>query len=188
MKIEQLPLADALMVAPRLFADERGAFCELYCLDRYTDHGIDDRFVQDNYSLSRRGVLRGLHGDSRMAKLVSVVSGSAFDVIVDLRQQSPTYLEWHATTLRAGEPRQIYVPRGFLHGFLALEDGTCFWYKQTATYDPASEFGIAWDDAQLGIDWPLGGSAPILSERDAANPTLRATLGARGVTKAVRPR
>jgi dTDP-4-dehydrorhamnose 3,5-epimerase len=109
-----------------------------------------------------------------MAKLVSVLRGSAFDVIVDVRATSSTYGRWHGTTLTAGDARQIYVPRGFLHGFLALEDGTIFWYKQSAAYDPAYEVGIAWDDADLGIRWPLGEVAPILSPRDAANPPLRA--------------
>lgn len=111
-----------------------------------------------------------------MSKLVSVVSGSAFDVIVDARPASATFARWYATTLTAGDARQIYVPQGFLHGFLALEDGTIVWYKQTATYDPSFEVGVAWDDPALAIDWPLGDGAPTLSARDAANPPL-ASLG-----------
>jgi len=123
--------------------------------------------------MSRRYVLRGLHGDARMAKLVGVVRGSAFDVIVDARAASPTRGRWYARTLSATEGRQIYVPPGFLHGFLALEDETLFAYKQTAAYDPAAEFSVAWDDADIGVEWPLEGQHPILSERDSANPPFR---------------
>jgi dTDP-4-dehydrorhamnose 3,5-epimerase len=172
MEIEQLPLAGALMLAPRIFNDERGFFTETYSLDRYRQCGITETFVQDNLSLSRRDVLRGLHGDARMAKLVGVLRGSAFDVIVDLRAKSPTYGRWYARTLTAAEGRQIYVPRGFLHGFLALEDETILAYKQSAPYDAAAEFSVAWNDPDLGIEWPLGGRRPILSKRDAASPSL----------------
>lgn len=161
------------MLTPPVFADQRGSFRELFSLERYRDCGIGDSFVQENSSLSRRNVLRGLHGDARMAKLVSVLRGSVYDVIVDVRTQSATYGEWHGATLTAADARQIYVPRGFLHGFLTLEEDTIFWYKQSATYDPGCEFGVAWDDADLRIEWPLGEVAPILSPRDAANPPLR---------------
>jgi dTDP-4-dehydrorhamnose 3,5-epimerase len=173
MEVETLPLAGALIVTPRVLSDERGSFLELFSLDRYRECGIGDSFVQDNSSLSCRNVLRGLHGDARMAKLVSVLRGSVYDVIVDVRTTSPTYGQWHGMTLTAADARQIYVPSGFLHGFLTLEDGTVFWYKQSAAYDPGCEFGVAWDDADLGIEWPLGENAPILSPRDAANPPLR---------------
>jgi dTDP-4-dehydrorhamnose 3,5-epimerase len=172
MEIEQLPLAGALMLTPRIFTDERGFFKETYSLDRYRGCGIAETFVQDNLSLSHRDVLRGLHGDPRMAKLVGVIRGSVFDVIVDLRHESPTYRRWWSQTLTAAEGKQIYVPRGFLHGFLALEDETIFVYKQSAPYDPAAEFSVAWNDADLAIEWPLGGRRPILSRRDAANPRL----------------
>lgn len=173
MEIEHLPLAGALMLTPRVFSDERGLFKETYSLDRYRQVGVEETFVQDNLSLSRRNVLRGLHGDARLAKLVEVVRGSVFDVIVDLRPQSPTYRRWYATTLAAEQGRQVYIPHGFLHGFLALEEGTLVAYKQSAYYDPSQEFCIAWDDPDLGIEWPLGRSRPILSKRDAAAPSLR---------------
>jgi dTDP-4-dehydrorhamnose 3,5-epimerase len=172
MKIEQLPLAGALLITTRVFTDERGFFVETYSLDRYRECGIGDDFVQDNLSFSRCGVLRGLHGARRTAKLVGVVRGSAFDVIVDVRRDSPTYGRWQAQTLTAGDGRQLYVPFGFLHGFLALEDETIVAYKQSVPYDPAAEFSVAWDDPQLAIEWPLGGRRPILSRRDAANPAL----------------
>jgi dTDP-4-dehydrorhamnose 3,5-epimerase len=178
MEIEQLPLAGALLLMPRIFADERGFFREIYSLDRYRRYGIEEIFVQDNLSLSRRDVLRGLHGDPRMAKLVGVVHGSAFDVIVDLRPDSPTYRRWHAAKLTARRGEQLYVPRGFLHGFLALEDETMLAYKQSAPYDPARELSVAWNDPDLGIEWPLGDRGPILSKRDAGNPTLRSMAGA----------
>jgi dTDP-4-dehydrorhamnose 3,5-epimerase len=172
MDVEQLPLAGALLLTPRIFADRRGYFKETYSLDRYRDCGIPETFVQDNLSLSRRDVLRGLHGDSRMSKLVGVVRGSVFDVIVDLRPESPTYGRWWALTLTGADGRQVYVPRGFLHGFLALEDETMVAYKQSVPYDPGAEFSIAWDDPELAIEWPLGGRRPVLSARDAASPTL----------------
>jgi dTDP-4-dehydrorhamnose 3,5-epimerase len=183
MEIEQLPLVGALRLAPRIFVDERGFFKETYSLDRYRECGIKEAFVQDNLSLSHRDVLRGLHGDPRLAKIVGVVRGSAFDVIVDLRPPSPTYRRWWGGRLDAAEGKQIYIPRGFVHGFLELEDATILAYKQSAPYDPASEFGIAWDDPDLGIEWPLAGRRPILSRRDAANPSL-ATIA----TNASRPR
>ena len=108
-----------------------------------------------------------------MAKLVQVLSGEAFDVIVDLRKDSPTYLQWYGHHLRASEHTQIYVPAGCLHGFLALTDDVVFLYKQSATYDPKTEFGVAWNDPDLGIEWPLDGLSPIVSPKDASNPTLR---------------
>jgi dTDP-4-dehydrorhamnose 3,5-epimerase len=172
MEIEQLPLVGALVLTPQIFTDERGYFKETYSLDRYRGCGVMESFVQDNLSLSHRDVLRGLHGAARMAKLVGVLRGSVFDAIVDLRPGSRTYCRWWAATLTADAGTQIFIPPGFLHGFLALEDETMVAYKQSAPYDPGSEFSVAWDDPDLGIEWPLGGRRPILSRRDAANPTL----------------
>ena len=173
MEIEHLPLTGALMLTLRVFTDERGFFAETYSLDRYRRCGVEETFVQDNLSLSRRNVLRGLHGDSRLAKLVGVVRGSIFDAIVDVRDESTTYGQWYGARLTAAEGRQIYVPRGFLHGFLALEDETLVAYKQSAAYDPACEFAVAWNDPDIGIEWPLGEERPILSARDAAGPPLQ---------------
>jgi dTDP-4-dehydrorhamnose 3,5-epimerase len=183
MEIEQLPLEGALTLRPRTWHDERGFFKETYSLARYRECGVKETFVQDNLSFSHRDVLRGLHGDPRMAKLVGIVRGSAFDVIVDLRPESRTYCRWCARTLTAQEGTQIYVPPRFLHGFLALEDETILSYKQSAPYDPSREIAVAWDDADLGIEWPLAGRRPVLSPRDAASGTL-ATLA----TKAAQPR
>jgi dTDP-4-dehydrorhamnose 3,5-epimerase len=178
MEIEHLPLAGALVLTPRIFSDERGYFKETYSLDRYRQCGVEETFVQDNLSLSRRNVLRGLHGDARMAKLVGVLRGSIFDVIVDLRPSSPTRRRWYGVVLDADQSRQIYVPKGFLHGFLALEDETLVAYKQSAAYDPVHEVGVAWNDLDLGVEWPLAEGRPILSARDAANPPLRSLHGA----------
>ncbi len=156
-----------------VFADDRGYFKEVYSQARYHDLGIADEFVQDNVSCSQRGVLRGLHGDARMAKLVQALAGEAFDVIVDFRRGSPTFLKWEAIVLRAGEHTQVYVPRGFLHGFLALADNTMLLYKQSALYDKGSEIGVAWDDPSIGIDWPLGGRTPMLSAKDGCNSSVK---------------
>ena len=172
MEVQELPLTGALLLTTCAFTDERGFFKEIYSRERYRACGITESFVQDNISLSHRDVLRGLHGHRSMAKLVGVIRGSVFDVIVDTRSASPTYGRWWGATLTAADGRQLYVPAGFLHGFLALEDETIFAYKQSSAYDPGAEIAIAWDDAELGIAWPLGDRRPILSRRDAANPTL----------------
>ena len=173
MEVRQLPIAGALQIVPRVFSDDRGSFKETYALTRYCEAGIDVTFVQDNLSRSRRHVLRGLHADPRMAKLVQVLAGSAYDIVADVRPQSPTFMRWHALPLRAGDHTQLYIPAGCLHGFLSLEDDTILAYKQSAEYDPASEVGVAWNDPDLAIGWPLGEAAPLLSPKDAANPTLR---------------
>jgi dTDP-4-dehydrorhamnose 3,5-epimerase len=174
MDVRTLPIAGALLIVPATFADERGYFKETYSAARYAEAGIRETFVQDNVSLSDRDVLRGLHGDLRMAKLVQVLAGSAYDVIADVRPESPTYGRWVGEYLRAGEHRQLYIPAGCLHGFLSLEDGTILSYKQSAAYDPASEFAVAWDDSTLAIDWPLDGRKPRLSPKDACNSSLPA--------------
>jgi len=173
MDVRPLPIAGSLLIVPRVFADERGFFKEVYSAPHYADAGVGDAFVQDNLSLSRRDVLRGLHGARRMAKLVQVIAGAAFDVIADPRPDSPTYGRWHGEYLRADEHRQVYIPAGCLHGFLSLEDGTVLAYKQTAAYDPAGEFAVAWDDPTFAIAWPLEGRVPLLSPKDACNSSLR---------------
>ncbi len=173
MHVTELSIDNARLLIPRTFADDRGYFKETYRASRYAEVGITETFVQDNVSLSKRMTLRGLHADPRMAKLVQVLRGAAYDVLVDLRPESPTFRRWHAVTLRADEHTQLYIPAGCLHGFLALEDETVLSYKQSAEYDPATEFGVAWNDPDLAIEWPLGDATPRLSPKDAANPTLR---------------
>lgn len=164
-------LTDARVIVPAVFADERGFFKESYSRPKYAAIGVVDDWVQDNVSRSARNVVRGLHGDPRMAKLVQVVSGRAWDVIVDLRADSPTYRRWEAFELSADNHRQVYIPAGFLHGFLAQSDDVVLAYKQSALYDPSSEFAINWRDPSLGIAWPLDGE-PILSAKDANAPYL----------------
>ena len=173
MHVERLPLPGAKLLSLPAFADSRGYFKEMFSSSRYRDAGITDDFVQDNVSFSRRGVLRGLHGDFRMSKLVGVLAGEAFDVIVDVRPGSPTRGHWHGVTLRGEDHWQIYVPAGFLHGFLALSDDVLFLYKQSALYDPAAEFGVRWDDDDLAIAWPTGANGAVLSAKDAVNPSAR---------------
>jgi dTDP-4-dehydrorhamnose 3,5-epimerase len=173
MQVESLPIAGALKIVPRAFADDRGYFKEIFRSQAYAELGLSGPFVQDNVSVSKARVLRGLHGDMRMAKLVQVLRGSAFDVIVDVRKGSPSYAQWTGVTLEADAHAQLYIPAGCLHGFLALEDDTVLTYKQTAEYDPAQEIGVVWNDPDLEIGWPLRGAAPILSAKDASNPTLR---------------
>jgi dTDP-4-dehydrorhamnose 3,5-epimerase len=173
MHIERLPIQGALLVRPTIFGDDRGYFKEVYSAPRYRSNGIEDAFVQDNVSLSRSGVLRGLHGDNRMSKLVQVLEGEAFDVVVDLRPNSATFRKWHGLRLSGENHSQIYIPSGCLHGFLSLSDSTLLLYKQSAAYDPETEVGVAWDDPDLAIDWPLAGLAPLLSKKDKTNPTLR---------------
>jgi dTDP-4-dehydrorhamnose 3,5-epimerase len=170
--IEPLPIQDAKILTLRAFGDDRGYFKETFSAPRYREAGIADVFVQDNVSFSRRGVLRGLHGDPSMSKLVQVLAGEAFDVVADVREDSPTRGRWFGTVLRAGEHRQLYVPRGCLHGFFALTDDVLFLYKQSAVYNPQTEFGVVWNDPDLAIDWPLAGAAPLLSAKDRANPRL----------------
>ena len=173
MDVRSTGIEGALEILPRVFGDDRGYFKETFSASRYAKAGIPNDFVQDNVSVSKRGTVRGLHGDKRMAKLVQVLCGRAFDVVVDIRKGSPSYLKWAGFDLRAEEHRQIYIPAGCLHGFLALEDDTLLMYKQTAEYDPSSEIGIVWNDKDLAIDWPLGELEPLLSDKDAANPSMR---------------
>ena len=182
MDVQPLPIAGALVMTPRTFTDDRGYFKEVFRSSAYARLGLLEPFVQDNVSVSKAGVLRGLHGDMRMAKLIQVLRGSAFDVIADVRRGSPTFMKWHGVMLRAQEHTQLYIPAGCLHGFLALEDDTLLTYKQTAEYDPAQEIGIAWNDPDLAIIWPLDGAAPLLSPKDAKNPTLFALRQAQGDT------
>lgn len=171
----QIP--DLFLFALRSFGDERGRFTETYNEPRYRAHGLDAVFVQTNVSVSRQGVLRGLHAQnpSPQGKLVSVARGAVFDVVIDIRPDSPTYGKWEGFELSAANGQQLYVPAGFLHGFLTLEDDTVFLYQVTSTYDPNGDFSVAWNDDELGIEWPLDriGGTPDLSAKDAAAPRLR---------------
>jgi dTDP-4-dehydrorhamnose 3,5-epimerase len=169
-------LPNALVIEPSVHGDERGFFVETYRQQWHAELGLapDEAFVQDNHSRSRHGVLRGMHfhvGDG-VAKLVRCARGKIIDVIVDLRQGSPTYRGWEAVELSDENHRQLYVPVGFAHGFCVLSDIADVIYKQTAYYDPAVERGIAFDDPGVGIEWPLPRDELVVSERDGSAPTL----------------
>jgi dTDP-4-dehydrorhamnose 3,5-epimerase len=158
---------DAKIYVPDVFADARGYFKETYSRDKYAAAGMRDEWVQDSVSRSRRGVIRGMHADPLMAKLVQALKGSIYDVIVDLRADSRTYKRWEGFDLTEDNHHQLYVPRGFAHGFLARSEEVIVMYKMSAHYDPSRESGIRWNDPSVGIAWPLEGE-PILSAKDAA--------------------
>lgn len=160
-------LPGVLVLRPQVFADARGSFKEVYSESKYGELGIHGPWVQDNVSVSRRGVLRGMHYDMRMAKLVQCLHGHIFDAVVDMREGSPTFKRWCSVELSGENHRQVYIPAGFAHGFYTLSDEAIVLYKQTAAYDPAQERAISWRDPEVGIVWPLAGE-PVLSPKDAA--------------------
>ena len=169
-------LSGLAVIEPAVHGDERGFFAETYRVGLHAEWGIpaEDRFVQDNHSRSSRGVVRGMHFQvgAGVAKLVRCSRGRIVDVAVDLRRGSPTYGEWEAVELDDVDMRELYVPVGFAHGFCVLSDVADVLYKQTAYYDPAVERGIAFDDPDIGIRWPLPREELLVSERDAAAPRL----------------
>lgn len=174
MKVTPTALPEVLLIEPRVFGDDRGFFYESWNAATFAEAGLDLTFVQDNHSRSARGVLRGLHYQLRQpqGKLVRVTAGCAFDVAVDLRRSSLHFGKWIGAELSSENKQMLWVPPGFAHGFVALEDGTEFQYKCTAFYDPADEHCLRWDDPALGIAWPLGGIAPQLSAKDLAGTPL----------------
>jgi dTDP-4-dehydrorhamnose 3,5-epimerase len=161
---------------PKVFLDSRGFFTETYHRRKFAELGIYDSFVQDNHSLSSKGTLRGLHYQLHhpQAKLCRVIEGEAFDVALDIRSGSPTFGRWVGLLLSAREQNQIYIPAGFAHGFVALTERVQFLYKCSDFYDPADERGILWNDPALNISW--GMANPLISEKDAKNPTLSCVL------------
>ncbi len=176
MRLADTKLPEVKIVEPKVFGDDRGFFLESWSARTFADAGIDANFVQDNHSRSGRGVLRGLHYQIRQAqgKLVRVTAGRVFDVVVDIRRSSPRFGEWTGVELSADNKRQLWVPPGFAHGFLSLEDGTDFLYKCTEYYAPEHDRSILWSDADIGIEWPLDGiGEPIISAKDSAAPPLR---------------
>lgn len=169
MKILDTPLADVKVLEPKVFGDERGFFMETWNASTFAAQGLDLTFVQDNHSLSAKGVLRGMHFQvlRPQGKLVRVVAGAAFDVVVDIRRDSPTFGQWHGVELSAQNRRMLWAPPGMAHGFLSLEEGTQFLYKCTEFYLPEYERSLLWNDPDVGIDWPLQGmGAPQLSAKD----------------------
>jgi dTDP-4-dehydrorhamnose 3,5-epimerase len=176
MQVIPTALPGVLMLEPTVFRDERGLFFESFN-QRAFDEAVGQHvlFVQDNHSCSKRGVLRGLHYQlppNAQGKLVRVVRGRAFDVAVDIRRGSPTFGRWLGVTLDAESPRQLWIPTGFAHGFMALDDDTAFLYKTTAFYAKECERSILWSDPDLAIEWPEVGATPLLAPRDAAAPGM----------------
>lgn len=157
------------MITPAVFGDERGYFMETYNYNDYKEAGIDLEFVQDNQSMSKRGVLRGLHFQIEYPqdKLVRVIQGEVFDVAVDLRKGSATYGKWFGVRLSAENKKQFFIPKNFAHGFLVLSETAEFAYKCSDFYHPGDEGGIAWNDPEIGIDWPLQDGVKLtVSEKD----------------------
>ena len=174
MKFSCIPtVPEIIIIDPDIFKDDRGHFQECYRAQRYLDHGIPDRFVQDNLSYSKRGVLRGLHYQLArpQGKLVYVAQGEIYDVAVDIRRESPTFGKWVGVTLSSETAKEMYIPHGFAHGFCITSNAAVVVYKCTDYYAPMEERGIRWNDPSLNISWPI--EKPILSGKDRAYPTLQ---------------
>jgi dTDP-4-dehydrorhamnose 3,5-epimerase len=170
------PIEGLVVIEPKVFGDSRGYFMETYNNEDFKKAGLDMTFVQDNQSKSRKGVLRGLHFQTKnpQGKLVRVISGEVFDVAVDLRNGSETYGKWFGVHLTAENKKQFYVPEGFAHGFLVLSEEAEFVYKCTDFYNPQYESGILWNDPDVGINWPLEGiDEVLLSEKDKKLVTIK---------------
>ena len=177
VKIEPTKIYDVKIVWPDKFGDHRGFFSETFNSEKFKLSGLDLSFCQDNHSLSEKaGTLRGLHfqiNPYAQGKLLRVTRGAIYDVAVDIRAGSPTFGEWVGYEISAKLWNQIFIPVGFAHGFCTLEDNTEVMYKVTAPYSPENERGLAWNDDELAIDWPIDNDAPILSEKDTSYPELR---------------
>ncbi len=174
MDVIKTPIEGLLIIQPKVFSDGRGYFYESWNRRSFERAGIGEDFVQDNQSLSQEGVLRGLHFQNppfAQAKLVRVITGAVLDVAVDIRKDSPTYGQHYALELNAENKTMFYIPAGFAHGFLTLEDNTIFAYKCSNYYDKASEDTLLWNDPDLGIDWGI--ADPVLSEKDAQGKAFR---------------
>lgn len=175
MKISKTSLPGVLLLEPKVFGDDRGFFFETYHAQRYAQSGISEQFVQDNYSRSIKNTLRGLHFQEPHAqgKLVQVFQGAVFDVAVDVRLGSPTFKKWFGIELSAENKFQLWIPPGFAHGFCVISETADFCYKCTDFYFADAERCVAWDDPELGIQWPV--ARPILSKKDASAPRLSAS-------------
>ena len=164
--------SEVIIIKPDVYSDNRGHFLEAYQSKRYLDHGIPATFVQDNFSFSKREILRGLHYqlNQPQGKLIWVALGDIYDVVVDIRKGSPTFRKWLDITLSSKNHHQLYIPEGFAHGFCVLSEIALVLYKCTDYYDPSSERGLIWNDPVLNIDWPV--SDPILSDKDRSFSSL----------------
>lgn len=176
MNIVKTDIEGVLIVEPKVFGDSRGYFMEVFSeRDFRAATGLDVHFVQDNESMSSKGVLRGLHfqkSPCAQSKLVRVVRGSVYDVAVDLRAGSPTFGKYVSVVLSGENKRMFYIPEGFAHGFLTLEDNTVFQYKCGAFYEPSSEGSVRWNDPRIGVEWPMVDGERLLSEKDRKAPLL----------------
>lgn len=174
MEFETTALPDVILFKPKVFEDPRGFFMETYREDRFIVGGISQRFVQENHSASSRGVLRGLHYQLRQTqgKLVRAIAGEIYDVAVDIRRSSPTFGQWVGIILSAENKYQLWVPAGFAHGFYVMSERAEVVYKVTDYYAPEWERSILWNDPKIGVEWPLNGLDPILSQKDAAGKPL----------------
>ncbi|PPK99811.1 dTDP-4-dehydrorhamnose 3,5-epimerase [Parapedobacter indicus] len=175
MKFVTTPIPDLLIIESQVWKDERGFFMETYNQNPFKTQGIAATFVQDNLSCSHRGVLRGMHaqaGDNAQGKLVRVLHGRVLDVAVDIRKHSETFGQSFSLILDGNGAKSLWIPPGFLHGFLSLEDNTLFAYKVTGFYDKTGELGVRWDDPDLAIDWPMDRDELIVSEKDQQLPFL----------------
>ena len=170
-------ISGLFIIEPRVFSDPRGFFCETYKKSDFEKNGINDSFVQDNHSLSEKGVLRGLHFQTApyaQGKLVCVIKGAVWDVAVDMRKGSPTFMQWSGIELSEENHLMFYLPSGFAHGFLTLRNGTHFVYKCTNEYNPDADGGIRWNDPSINVNWPVNeDKQPIVSGKDAALPLFK---------------
>jgi dTDP-4-dehydrorhamnose 3,5-epimerase len=173
LEVEAIEFDGVRLLAPRVFPDDRGFFQQWYHAGLSADMGIGDTFVQDNWSRSAKGVVRGLHYQLAhpQAKLIGVLSGTIYDVVVDIRRGSPTFGQWRAFELSGENHRQLYVPKGFAHGFSVLSDQADVFYKCSDLYAPGDEYGVRWDDPAVGVDWKCAAD-PVVSPKDALLPCL----------------
>lgn len=176
MKVSKCHLEGILLIEPSCFADDRGFFLESFEQERYRELGITENFVQDNHSRSRKNVLRGLHftRNKPQAQILTVMRGRIFDVVVDIRKDSPTFGKWFGTELSDEGPRQVYMAHGFAHGFCVLSDYADLHYKVSQRYDPNDDGGLRWNDPEVGIEWRI--TAPVISERDSNHPLLQSIV------------
>lgn len=173
MRVTPQHFPEVLLIEPKIFRDRRGYFLEVFQARRYPEYGMPSDFVQDNFSYSLRGVVRGLHYQLRFpqGKLIMPLAGEIWDVVVDIRRGSPSFGKWLSVTLTAEPCRQLYVPPGFAHGFAVVSDVATVLYKCTDFYYPEDDCGIIWDDPDLAIPWPV--AAPVLSDKDQQYSRLR---------------
>lgn len=173
MKVIAQPFTGILVIEPKRFEDERGFFLESFEIERYRALGVTETFVQDNHSRSKKNVLRGMHFTRHrpQAQLLTVMNGKIFDVVVDIRKDSPSFGRWFGTELSADGTSQIYMTHGFAHGFCVLSDSADLHYKVSQCYDPQDDSGLLWNDAQVNVNWPI--KSPLISLRDRGHSELR---------------